>query len=267
MSEYRAPVVAQPGQPSPVPPVNVPLYVSFTAGRRGAGSIDCQTCGIPLHVHDDGPWHDGNGATRSHDRDPHTHTPAHEIGPTFGPFTYIQLTYRMLQVDDGEVLASWDDSRGDWLLEAAAGELAGQAYSDAITFPAQPANNQPRCLTELEHIHTEPARQVEEWRAQSTKSERHIGELTEQIERLEAILADQGSGAANQHHWKRTATGLLRERRELREQVEQLRTLDRAARAYRRAMFAPGQVAETTVATRQALWTALGPDPEEAQHA
>jgi hypothetical protein len=137
--------VAQPGQLPPLPPMEGRmLYVSFSAGRRGAGSVDCLECGVPLHRHDDGPWHDGHGDHVSFDLDRtkrHTHTPAHEIGPTFGPFTYVEVTYQLLRVDDGEVLASWDEGRGEWVLAEFAGEeLAGQGYSDAVTFPVRPGD-------------------------------------------------------------------------------------------------------------------------------
>jgi hypothetical protein len=42
-----------------------------------------------------------------------------------------------------------------------------------------------------------------------------VVELEALIRQYEAMLADQGSGAATQHHWKRTASRLMREKHEL----------------------------------------------------
>lgn len=148
VAAYRAPVVAAPEQDAGLAPIEAPcLYIAFTTGRRGAGTIDCFTCGTPIHQHvdldepgqsDDPtlPWYDGYGETRDASPTPHEHAPAHEIGPTFGPFRYAELTYDTCRVDDGETLAVWNTARGDWLLTAVAGEFAGEAYSDAWIVPA-----------------------------------------------------------------------------------------------------------------------------------
>ncbi len=145
---YRAPVVAGPDEDAGLVAAELPcLFIAFAAGRRGAGSIDCLVCGTPIHQHvdvdepghsDDAtlPWFDGHGEPGDTHPTEHAHEPAHEIGPTFGPFRYVELTYEMCRVDDGETLAVFDSGRGDWLLTAAAGEFAGHAYSDATAFPA-----------------------------------------------------------------------------------------------------------------------------------
>ena len=146
-SGYRAPVVAVPGQDAGVDAMDEPcLYIAFSAGRRGAGSVDCLVCGTAIHQHLDPdepgqtddptlPWYDGHGDSGDLHPNRHEHEPAHEIGPTFGPFRYAELTYDTCRVDDGETLAVWNSARGDWQLTAVAGEFEGQAYSDATIFP------------------------------------------------------------------------------------------------------------------------------------
>lgn len=62
------------------------------------------------------------------------------MGPTFGPFRWVQLTYQTLHVDfgpDGEEnasLAYWDHVANEWFLEEAAGEHEGEFYSDVVVF-------------------------------------------------------------------------------------------------------------------------------------
>jgi hypothetical protein len=120
------------------------LYVAFTARRRGAGTINCLICGTRVHQHIDEPgqsfdptlpWYDGHCDSFDSDPVPHDHTPAHEIGPTFGPLTSVELTGEVCRVE-GEALAVWVAGRGDWVLTGLAAEFAGQAYSDAWILPA-----------------------------------------------------------------------------------------------------------------------------------
>lgn len=118
------------------------LMIACAAGRRGAGSIDCITCGQPIHQRPhpglstpDEPWYAGDGDTTGMalvegNFVTHTHAPAHEIGPVLGPFEYVDLTYASVRVQEGEVLALWDEGRGDWILTDLAGDHAGEAYSD-----------------------------------------------------------------------------------------------------------------------------------------
>lgn len=62
--------------------------------------------------------------------------PRRESGPTFGPFEYAELTYETLRYGpNGDTLAFWDASVGDWRLAADAGPYAGETYSDAVIYP------------------------------------------------------------------------------------------------------------------------------------
>lgn len=165
MSAYTAPI-ARPadsvGSP-PGRPLDVPnLYITFSAGRRGAGSVDCRWCGIALRCDvpdgENPPGGDWSAVAWEHDVPPRDRLviaddlalveraeqcladhpvviAGREIGPTFGPFTYVEATYQWLRVDDGEHLAFWHDARGDWELLAAAGQYEGEAYSDATIAP------------------------------------------------------------------------------------------------------------------------------------
>lgn len=113
------------------------VMIHTAAGRRGAGSIDCKLCSEKIHErpNEPGVWYDGSGETG--DLGPlsgawpaHAHTPAEEMGPTFGPFEYAEVTYLSVRVDEGRELAVWDERRGDWVLTDLAGDHAGEAYSD-----------------------------------------------------------------------------------------------------------------------------------------
>lgn len=117
------------------------LMIACSAGRRGAGSIDCLVCGERIHQRVQGtealgaPWYAGDGDTTGMKLVEgkfvtHDHTPAYEMGPTLGPFEYVDLTYASVRVEEGEVLAVWDEGRGDWVLTDLAGDHAGEAYSD-----------------------------------------------------------------------------------------------------------------------------------------
>jgi hypothetical protein len=116
------------------------VTIQCAAGRRGAGSIDCLVCGVPIHQRDQPgkpdpsrPWFDGHGETGDVDLSTlvgHPHEPAKEIGPKLGPFEYVDITYDTVRVDEGRVLANWDAARGDWLLTELAGDAEGEAYSD-----------------------------------------------------------------------------------------------------------------------------------------
>ena len=121
------------------------IWIEFSAGRRGAGSIDCLICGTAIHQRTNdpaAPWYDGHGDTRDYSVPSggglHEHEPAKEIGPTLGPFSndYVQFTYDAL-THESETIAYFDRDRGDWIIvEPWTG--AGEAYSD-ITIQARGA--------------------------------------------------------------------------------------------------------------------------------
>lgn len=66
------------------------------------------------------------------------------MGPTFGPFAWVQHTYQDLTVDVGPngeanaTLAYWDADAVEWFLDRAAGEHEGEFYSDVIVFCGRP---------------------------------------------------------------------------------------------------------------------------------
>lgn len=126
-------------------PADVDFYLSFAAGRRGAGSSDCIVCGTPIHQRPqpgqpspDHPWFDGHGSpsglarTSPRMMETHQHAPAPEMGPILGPYRgYVDITYASVR-HEGEILAVWDAERGDWIIEV--GDHRGEAYSDITIF-------------------------------------------------------------------------------------------------------------------------------------
>lgn len=133
------------------------IYVAFTAGRRGAGSVSCQFCGIPLFwdeswtypLPEDHVWTTDEdemremrfGPEKSALRDREVkcerHDPGLEMGPVYGPFEYTELTYQWLRVDDGEHLAVWNEPLGDWVI-CDDGPYSGTSYSDVTIAHYQP---------------------------------------------------------------------------------------------------------------------------------
>lgn len=114
------------------------IYLSFSAGRRGADSIDCITCGTAIHQRGvEGPWFDGHGSVSDfyppRGGQLHDHAPAKEIGPTLGPFEdYVQITYDSIQ-HEANWIATYDHNRGDWII-AEGYDGAGEAYSDVSIY-------------------------------------------------------------------------------------------------------------------------------------
>lgn len=124
------------------------VYVAFTAGRRGAGSVSCQFCGVPLVVRDGGAVFidmeemdklsgDNRDELMSRAALCKGHDAGLEMGPVFGPFEYAQLTYQWLRVDEGEHLAVWNESLGDWVI-CDDGPYSGTSYSDTVIAHYQP---------------------------------------------------------------------------------------------------------------------------------
>ena len=115
------------------------IYLQFSAGRRGADSIDCITCGTAIHQHEDqgDTWFDGHGSSSDfyppRSGELHEHAPAKEMGPVLGPFDgYVQITYESIQ-HEATYIATWDRDRSDWIIEDGF-EGAGEAYSDISIF-------------------------------------------------------------------------------------------------------------------------------------
>ena len=115
----------------------MPIFIEFSAGRRGVNYPECRWCGREIHERDvAGEWFDGQGLSSNSlpgaefTQVDHPHEPALEDGPRIGPFEhdYVQLTYESLK-HDSETIAYFDQARGDWIIcEPWTG--AGEAYSD-----------------------------------------------------------------------------------------------------------------------------------------
>ena len=162
MSGFLAPLTASPEEAVPDGRflVGTPgrLLVFFSCGRRDVGNVDCRYCGCPVEENEDGSgrWrHDPAQAADETGRawceraaasctssDPR---PGRTVGPVFGPFDWVEGTYNYLRVGpNGEHLAVFDESRGDWVLLAPAGEYAGEAYSDWNVWES--ADNRPAAV-------------------------------------------------------------------------------------------------------------------------
>jgi len=62
------------------------------------------------------------------------------MGPTFGPFEFLQQTYEELRISpDGETLAYWDEGANEWFLNQKAGIHQGEFYSDFVVYTASKA--------------------------------------------------------------------------------------------------------------------------------
>lgn len=144
------------------------IYISFAAGRRGAGSVSCQFCGVPLVVRDGSAvWpdlgeldqmapakrklvEDAADACKGHDA-------GLEVGPIFGPFEYVENTYQWMRVDDGEHLAVWNNKLGDWVI-VDDGPFSGSSYSDitiAHYAPKRGIRESPSQWPHLKHFEVE----------------------------------------------------------------------------------------------------------------
>lgn len=52
------------------------------------------------------------------------------VGPTLGPYTWVQITYEHLRVSpDGDIVASFNPDLDDWFLE---NDPTGEPWSDFV---------------------------------------------------------------------------------------------------------------------------------------
>lgn len=118
-------------------------------------------------------------------------------------------------------------------------------------------------------------RQVEDLKASARDQGAKLRDAQALIRQYEVMIADQGSGAATQHHWKAAASRLMHEKHELRAQVERLlvfrqevsaalpliwQTADQHADCFRQISLALTALDQPTA---QAERAAKPPDPPE----